>query len=746
MIIRMKNYKHIFYILAVIASLICGSCSNDSHKKIHILVIHSYEETHESYPKFNALIAKAFKKKRIDSEIRTFYLDCEYYLEEPELNRMNAMLDTISLWKPDIILVNEDQATYSLLKCGHPFVKQVPIVFAGVNYPNWELIKQYPNITGFHDKIDFKKNIDAIETIRNKRVDILTMLDSTYLDKKIMAEAKQQLQDTYIKAFDDEKNIYKKGHWRQQGYVFLSRIKGRTTRSEELIRFSNLYSDNRSFLFTKRDYTTVGLSTFLESPSFTTINDLMGGQETIIGGYITPIYIQVNEEVDAAVQILKGKNPADMPITESKKEYTFDWRCMKIKNIPIDRLPANSNIVNIPLKERYPVLWWGTIIFVIIIFNIALIILLVFYLREKKRKRMVLQQLADEKETLALAIAGSDVYAWEIRNNECIHFEHAFWEAMHMEPHLLSIDEFISFINPEQVEQFMKNWKSRLISKKKIIQLQLDFNGKGYHWWELRYSTTKRRNEENRTAGILLDIQNFKDREAELEAARKVAEKAELKQSFLANISHEIRTPLNAIVGFSNLLTSDVELSKEEKKEYIDTINQNCDSLLNLINDILELSRLESDEMKFNCQEYSVASLIDDVYSTHKLLIPKQLTFIKENCDRKVDIYVDRGRFIQVLTNFINNAAKFTQNGYIKIGYKTIRENVCIFVEDTGIGIPKEEYDMIFSRFHKSDEFTQGTGLGLSICKAIIEKLNGKIKLISEPGKGSRFEVILPTV
>lgn len=742
----MKTYRYILYFFTVIMLLFCGSCSNSSHKKVHILVIHSYEETHEAYPKFNTLIAKGFKDKRIDAEIRTFYLDCEYYLEEPELHRMSTMLDTMSLWKPDIILVNEDQATYSLLKCGHPLVKQVPIVFAGVNYPNWELVRQYPNVTGFHDKIDFKKNIDAIESIRNKRIDISTVLDSTYLDKKIMADARQQLEGTYIIAFDENKDFHRKGYLRQQGFVFFTPNRGRDAQSEELFRLLNQYSDNKAFLFAKRDFTTVGISKFIESPSFTAINDLMGGEETIIGGYITPVSIQVDEEVDAAAQILKGKNPSDMPITESKKQFVFDWKCMKIKKISIDNLPENSHIINIPLKERYPVLWWGTIISTVIVFNTILVLLLIFYLRERKRKHRALQQLADEKETLALAIAGSDVYAWEIRENEYVHFEHAFWDSIGMKPRLLPTNEFTSFIKPEQVNRFLKSWKNRLISKKKIIQLQLDFNGKGYRWWELRYSTTKRQNGESRTAGILLDIQNFKDREAELEAARELAEKAELKQSFLANISHEIRTPLNAIVGFSNLLTSDVELNDEEKKDYTDTINRNCDLLLNLINDILELSRLESDQMPFNCEKYSVSALIDDVYSTHELSIPQQLAFIKENSNRNIDIYVDKGRLTQVLGNLIDNATKFTQSGYIKIGYQTMRQEVCIFVEDTGKGITKEEQELIFNRFHKLDEFAQGTGLGLSICKAIIEKLNGKINLYSEPDKGSRFEIILPIV
>ena len=244
----------------------------------------------------------------------------------------------------------------------------------------------------------------------------------------------------------------------------------------------------------------------------------------------------------------------------------------------------------------------------------------------------------------------------------------------------------------------------------------------------------------------MLNIQEMKDREEELDAARLLAEKAELKQSFLVNMSHEIRTPLNSIVGFSNILTSDEELTLDDKQEYIDTINKNSDLLLKLVNDILELSRIESGYMSFCYKKCIVKELVDDVYMTHQVLIAPRLDFLKEEEDIPLEIDVDRERLIQVLTNFLNNATKFTESGFIKIGYYYVSEEeaVHIYVEDTGRGIPREEQQMIFSRFYKQNEFSQGAGLGLSICKVIVEKLGGKITLKSEAGKGSCFTVILP--
>lgn len=224
-----------------------------------------------------------------------------------------------------------------------------------------------------------------------------------------------------------------------------------------------------------------------------------------------------------------------------------------------------------------------------------------------------------------------------------------------------------------------------------------------------------------------------------------MAEKAELKESFLANISHEIRTPLNAIVGFSTLLASpdDTDITPEEKEQYIDTINRNSELLLKLINDILELSRIESGYMSFDCDDYPLDALIRDTYQTHKILIPGQLHFLLEEGEKGLIVHVDKNRLVQVITNFLNNASKFTREGSIKLGwsYMPQTEEVEIYVEDTGIGIPQSEQKMIFGRFYKQNEFAQGTGLGLSICKLIIEKLQGRLSLRSEAGTGSRFSI-----
>lgn len=723
------------------------SCSSSQEKK-RILLIHSYENSYASYPAFNKLMTREFRKKGIDAEICTLYLDCESYLEKAELERMRFLLDSIQSWEPEIILVNEDQATYSLLRCGHPLVKELPVVFSGVNYPNWNLLQHYPNVTGFHDRMDIKANLKMARRLFGAGINLFSLLDSTYLDRKIREDIQEQLKSEKILCGPPLKRKAMQA-LSQNGYSLFTTIPVRNTDERgdgALMWFLSKYSKGRCYLQLKRDFTTVNISNIAASPCLTAINEAFGFGEKLLGGYITTMSTQVKEQVGAATRILNGSSPADLPVEVSAKEYIVDWKVMEQLDIPLRDIPQEYTIINIPFREKHFVLWFA-IIFFSTLFILTLIIWLVFlYRREQDRKKRALYALADEKETLALAVEGGTSYVWKMENSHII-FENAFWQSLHKNSKKLSIDDLAECVHPDQREMFFKNWEKMPEAQKEIVQVQCDFDQQGYQWWEFRYTTTQLSSGQLRTAGLLLNIQAFKEREEELEKARKLAEKAELKESFLANMSHEIRTPLNAIVGFSTLLASDEELDKEEKQDYITSINHNNELLLKLINDILELSRISSGYMSFTIQKYRVADLLNNIYNSHQMLMPSHIEFIKEyEGIENIEIDTDKERLTQVVTNFLNNACKFTKQGYIKLGcrYDVDKGEVRIGVEDTGRGIEPDEQKMIFARFYKHDEFSQGTGLGLSICQSIVEKLGGRIELWSEPGKGSRFTVILP--
>ena len=246
--------------------------------------------------------------------------------------------------------------------------------------------------------------------------------------------------------------------------------------------------------------------------------------------------------------------------------------------------------------------------------------------------------------------------------------------------------------------------------------------------------------------GVNYDITELKETEAMLIEAKEKAETADrLKSAFLANMSHEIRTPLNAIVGFSSLMGETGDM--EEKRQYMAIIEENNDLLLQLISDILDLSKIEAGTFDFVEKELDVNVLCEDIVRFMKMKAKPGVEVLFDRHLPECRIVSDRNRLNQVIANFVNNAIKFTTAGSIRVGYDKVDEtHLRFYVADTGLGIEPEMQAQIFDRFIKLNTFVHGTGLGLSISKSIIEQLGGTIGVDSEPGKGSCFWFVLPIV
>ncbi len=238
------------------------------------------------------------------------------------------------------------------------------------------------------------------------------------------------------------------------------------------------------------------------------------------------------------------------------------------------------------------------------------------------------------------------------------------------------------------------------------------------------------------------------EHEAELIEAKERAEQSDkLKSAFLANMSHEIRTPLNAIVGFSNLLCTE-DPDPEEKLRYNNFISKNSDILLTLISDILDISRLETDQIKFVYQNADILSICNQVLNTIKHQRKPEIEYVVDPECKSYYLFTDHQRLTQVLLNLTANANKFTEKGSITIKYVVDNQHreVVFSVTDTGCGIPKEKQETVFQRFGKLNEFTQGTGLGLAICSQIVKRFGGKIWIDSEYTSGTRFCFSIPIV
>lgn len=245
-----------------------------------------------------------------------------------------------------------------------------------------------------------------------------------------------------------------------------------------------------------------------------------------------------------------------------------------------------------------------------------------------------------------------------------------------------------------------------------------------------------------KSIGILRDMTADKIHEADVRAKQLAEESDRMKSAFIANMSHEIRTPLNAIVGFSTLIAqADTE---EEKQEYLRIIESSNEFLLQLIGDILDISKIESGKMEFVYSSFRLNEIFIPQQQAFALRAHQSVEVIFESDGSDYTIVSEKTRLTQVVTNFLSNAVKFTVEGSIRFGYKATDHDLYVYVSDTGAGIPPEECDKVFDRFVKLNKFKQGTGLGLSICKTIITMLQGEIGVHSKEGEGSTFWFRIP--
>ncbi len=227
-----------------------------------------------------------------------------------------------------------------------------------------------------------------------------------------------------------------------------------------------------------------------------------------------------------------------------------------------------------------------------------------------------------------------------------------------------------------------------------------------------------------------------------IESKEKAETSDKLKSAFLANMSHEIRTPLNAIVGFSRIISESD--NAEERREYYEIVDANNERLLQLINEILDLSKIESGIVEFTYGPVRLHTLCKEIHDAHVFRCPQGVELRFDSPDEALSIHSDKNRIFQVFSNLIGNAFKFTTEGSVSYGYKQEGERVVFYVKDTGLGIEPEKLGRVFQRFAKLNNFAQGTGLGLSICKTIIERLGGEIAVSSEVGTGTTFTFWLP--
>ena len=868
---------------------------NNREKSYTILVLYSYSPDKAHW--VNALrkgIHDCLADNQIQADVRDTYLE---QTSDPSdttasITALRLLLDSLSLTPPDLIITNGDNATHALLSTRHPLVKSTPIVFSGINYLPKEYLTQYKNATGQLTTPDFRETQRLASQLMGFRQNLRNLVDGSPAGIFAMKEISRQFQtDTSASAIlgpvwqplapDStmgwKENVYllREGDSFSPGKYMIS-IK-LIDDSKGSLLFAQLRNINQNY------YTTACWNEFAgiivegrTAPFFSVTNEGFG--KGYIGGYFTPSRKQTYRAMNTGIQILKGKSPSSIEISTSPKEYHFDWQALQYWDIPLDRLTANSTIINWPFEERYKTGIYIASAIICLIILYALIALAKLSKQETLRKRhskhmlkieeqrlmttvdslkeaiiaidgnyrvlrinktaRTLLNLPDEMNVLnvdvntlcnisskntpsylkqnidialqtgkpqwsdrltylvtsnqhtfpisvsitpikqktghkevvlafrnileeitqnefqELGISTGETYPWRFDDaRQLILFNKNFFSNYQFpitpdEEDKLPLPTFISWMHPEDRDLWDKAIKQSLIEDTLLtIEIRLLTAQGTYLWTEFTISSHNIPTPQGylrQPFGLCSDIDNLKNKQNELQALLQEAKISdENKTLFLANMSHEIRTPLNAIVGFSSLLAESDDLSAEERQMAIDLINENSQSLLVTINDILDISRIESG-ISFQQTPFVLNDLIRKVQEEQQGKIPAPIELRVNLPQNPVILEGDSFRMEQVLCNLINNASKFTKEGSIEIGLEQKPDEISIYVRDTGIGISPEQQEKIFDRFYRVDHFTKGNGLGLPICKEIIQRFQGSITLKSELGVGTTFFITLP--
>lgn len=394
----------------------------------------------------------------------------------------------------------------------------------------------------------------------------------------------------------------------------------------------------------------------------------------------------------------------------------------------------------VPMRHKYVVIY---------IRNISELV------EKEKENQTLTNRLSESRSMMELALMHSKIATFsfsfdlfrscdKVNCNRCFQFYGATNSLLEKNKHICRSLSLLR--HPEDQQDFFllfNDIRNKKLTDSKVV-FRLKNNENEYRSYEIigKAQELDREGYPNLIVGCIIDNQERLEYEASLIKAKEKAEMADLlKSTFLANMTHEIRTPLNAIVGFSDLLG--IETDPDLRDSYVSLIKTNNDLLLNLINGVLDLSKIEANMMTFAYADTHLPSLMRDVYNMIKLRIPEGVALELAPCSELI-FNMDKTRLIQILSNLLTNALKHTVCGWIRFGYQVRKEHIYFFVEDTGCGIPEKEKENIFNRFVQLNGHKQGIGLGLAICKGLINKMGGEIAVESEVGKGSIFSFTLP--
>lgn len=720
---------------------------SDSNGLTDILLINSYHYTFKWTNDITNAVVKELPEAD-DYRISIEYLDTKRFsFQRQEVLYVEYLKEKYRTLDIKGIICSDNDAFEFVLKHGKEIWGDVPVTFCGVN----ELFKYDINSTnyfGVEEEIAIAQTLELILTLQPDLKELIVVSDST-LNGILFAD--QFLRAARAINFPVDYDLI---------YATSVELLGETLKEADpekrAILLLSLYLPRNGAvkdMILEADF----LKSCLDVPVYGTWDFLFGG--FILGGVINT----GEEQGRLAAQLLKRKLAGEtFPpgyLVKPTQTMVVDYNKLKYYNIDLSLVPKNALVLHEPenyfRKYRQEILIVCSVLGFLIVINIILLRLL-------NEKRIAEAKLRKSEERLELALDGANVGLWDIDlENKAVYINKWVSGLLGYGDSgiaRVTIGDWIKTCHPDDLGQVNEVLHMHLSGKVHDFntEARLQTSSGEYKWFSLHGKVVEvdQNSTPRRMIGLMLDIDMQKQFEEQLRIAKEKAEESDrLKSSFLANVSHEIRTPMNAILGFSDILL-DASIQKEDSLKFLSLIRSSGESLLALINDIIDISKIESGQFNIVIGKFDLHLLFDKISHIASTLINTYNRDIELIIEKGVDqaslfIESDQYRLEQIINNLISNAIKFTSRGHVILSY-TIPDNntLEIRVTDTGRGISKEDQGVIFERFRQINPDPKinigGTGLGLAISKSITELLGGTICVDSAPDQGATFRVRIP--
>jgi PAS domain S-box-containing protein len=728
-----------------------------AEEKKNILILNSYHQEYKWTAEVTQGITDALKPVKDEAKFYVEYMGTKWAYHKEYLDLLpvtyKAKYSQIPL---DLIVATDDDAFNFLLKHRDSVFGKVPVVFAGVNWFNSDRLAGQSLYTGVNEAADILANIDLMLMLHPSVRHLYTVVDNTTTGLIVQQKVRE-----LIPIYSNRVTIHI-----LSDMPIMEIYQTAAGLSDDGLVFLTIFQKDRDGVLLEYSEITERLSQYSAVPVYGLWDFNLG--YGIVGGMLTSGYQQGFTAGGLALRVLKGESPDAVPvIMESPNKYRFEYNQLKRFGIKLEALPPGSDIINKPTSfyEENKAIVHLTIAFFTMLLGV--IGLLLFNIR---RRHLVQQDLARSEARLAEIIEFLPTATFVIDREGCVTTwnreienmtgvpageilgsgNHEYSLPFYRERRPILID--LALMPQEEREELLQTQYMGVVCNGDLLTGETDT---AFIKGEQRYLEGRAHpfyNEVGEIIGAIETISDITDkkRSEEFRLARDVADSANRSKSlFLANMSHELRTPLNAILGFAQIMARDSGIS-DIHREKLDIILKSGDHLLNLINNILDLAKIESGKTVLEPEDFDLGGLIEEVIQMLQIKAEAKgiNLFLDQSSSFPRYVNTDQVKLRQVIINVAGNAIKFTQQGHVSIRLSLLTEeaqdyglHLFIEIEDTGSGIPAEDLDRIFSPFEQSvsRSETEGTGLGLAIAREYINMLGGSITVSSEVGKGTTF-------